>query len=61
MRRGQWVNSIDRRSGRRSGSAGSSVSWPIRRIVMAGIYLINQLMDEVRIERGGTEIHMRKN
>jgi anti-sigma regulatory factor (Ser/Thr protein kinase) len=25
-----------------------------------GIYLINQLMDEVRIERGGTEIHMRK-
>ncbi len=26
-----------------------------------GIYLINQLMDEVRFERGGTEIHMRKN
>ena len=25
-----------------------------------GIYLINQLMDEVRIERGGTEIRMRK-
>jgi serine/threonine-protein kinase RsbW len=25
-----------------------------------GIYLINELMDEVRIERGGTEIHMRK-
>ena len=25
-----------------------------------GIYLINRLMDEVRIERGGTEIHMRK-
>jgi serine/threonine-protein kinase RsbW len=25
-----------------------------------GIYLINQLMDEVRYERGGTEIHMRK-
>jgi len=25
-----------------------------------GIYLINQLMDEVRFERGGTEIHMRK-
>ncbi len=25
-----------------------------------GIYLINQLMDEVRIERGGTEIHMIK-
>ena len=24
-----------------------------------GIYLINQLMDEVRFERGGTEIHMR--
>ena len=23
-----------------------------------GIYLINQLMDEVRYERGGTEIHM---
>jgi serine/threonine-protein kinase RsbW len=23
-----------------------------------GIYLINQLMDEVRFERGGTEIHM---
>jgi serine/threonine-protein kinase RsbW len=26
-----------------------------------GIYLINQLMDEVRFERGGTEIWMRKN
>ena len=26
-----------------------------------GIYLINQLMDSVRYERGGTEIHMRKN
>jgi len=26
-----------------------------------GIYLINQLMDEVWYERGGTEIHMRKN
>lgn len=25
-----------------------------------GIYLINQLMDEVSYERGGTEIHMRK-
>ncbi len=25
-----------------------------------GIYLINQLMDSVRYERGGTEIHMRK-
>jgi serine/threonine-protein kinase RsbW len=25
-----------------------------------GIYLINQLMDDVRYERGGTEIHMRK-
>ncbi len=25
-----------------------------------GLYLINQLMDEVRYERGGTEIHMRK-
>ena len=25
-----------------------------------GIYLINQLMDEVRVLRGGTEIHMRK-
>jgi serine/threonine-protein kinase RsbW len=25
-----------------------------------GIFLINQLMDEVRYERGGTEIHMRK-
>jgi len=25
-----------------------------------GIYLINTLMDEVRYERGGTEIHMRK-
>lgn len=25
-----------------------------------GIFLINQLMDEVRFERGGTEIHMRK-
>lgn len=25
-----------------------------------GIYLINLLMDEVRYERGGTEIHMRK-
>jgi serine/threonine-protein kinase RsbW len=25
-----------------------------------GIYLINQLMDEVRYERGGTEIHMVK-
>lgn len=24
-----------------------------------GIYLINQLMDEVRFERGGAEIHMR--
>jgi serine/threonine-protein kinase RsbW len=24
-----------------------------------GVYLINQLMDEVRYERGGTEIHMR--
>ncbi len=25
-----------------------------------GIYLINTLMDEVKFERGGTEIHMRK-
>jgi serine/threonine-protein kinase RsbW len=25
-----------------------------------GIYLINQLMDDVRFERGGTEIHMKK-
>jgi serine/threonine-protein kinase RsbW len=25
-----------------------------------GIFLINQLMDEVRYEKGGTEIHMRK-
>ncbi len=25
-----------------------------------GIYLINRLMDEVRFERGGTEIYMRK-
>jgi serine/threonine-protein kinase RsbW len=25
-----------------------------------GIYLINQLMDEVRIEKGGTQIYMRK-
>jgi serine/threonine-protein kinase RsbW len=25
-----------------------------------GIYLINQLMDDVRFERGGTEIRMRK-
>ena len=25
-----------------------------------GIYLINQLMDEVHFEHGGTEIHMRK-
>jgi serine/threonine-protein kinase RsbW len=25
-----------------------------------GIYLINQLMDEVRYEKGGTEIWMRK-
>jgi len=24
-----------------------------------GIYLINQLVDQVRFERGGTEIHMR--
>jgi len=26
-----------------------------------GIYLINQLMDEVHFEKGGTEIHMRLN
>jgi serine/threonine-protein kinase RsbW len=26
-----------------------------------GLYLINQLMDQVSYERGGTEIHMRKN
>ena len=26
-----------------------------------GIYLINELMDEVQIDRGGTEIRMRKN
>ena len=26
-----------------------------------GIYLINQLVDEVRFEKGGTEIHMRTN
>jgi serine/threonine-protein kinase RsbW len=25
-----------------------------------GVFLINRLMDEVRYERGGTEIHMRK-
>ena len=25
-----------------------------------GIYLINRLMDDVRYERGGTEIHLRK-
>jgi len=25
-----------------------------------GIYLINQLMDDVRFEKGGSEIHMRK-
>ena len=25
-----------------------------------GIFLINQLMDEVHFEQGGTEIHMRK-
>jgi serine/threonine-protein kinase RsbW len=25
-----------------------------------GIFLVNQLMDEVYFERGGTEIHMRK-
>jgi serine/threonine-protein kinase RsbW len=25
-----------------------------------GIYMINQLMDEVNFKRGGTEIHMRK-
>jgi serine/threonine-protein kinase RsbW len=25
-----------------------------------GIYLINQLMDEVRFEKGGSEIHMKK-
>jgi len=25
-----------------------------------GVYLINQLMDEVKYERNGTEIHMRK-
>jgi serine/threonine-protein kinase RsbW len=25
-----------------------------------GIYLINRLMDDVRFEKGGTEIHMRK-
>jgi serine/threonine-protein kinase RsbW len=25
-----------------------------------GIYMINQLMDEVSFRRGGTEIHMRK-
>ena len=25
-----------------------------------GVFLINQLMDEVRFERGGTEIHMKK-
>ena len=25
-----------------------------------GVYLINQLMDEVKFEKGGTEIHMRK-
>jgi serine/threonine-protein kinase RsbW len=26
-----------------------------------GIYLINQLMDDVKFEKGGTEIHMRTN
>jgi serine/threonine-protein kinase RsbW len=25
-----------------------------------GIYMINQLMDEVKFEKNGTEIHMRK-
>jgi hypothetical protein len=25
-----------------------------------GIYLLNLLMDEVHFEKGGTEIHMRK-
>ena len=25
-----------------------------------GVFLIHRLMDEVRYERGGTEIHMRK-
>ena len=25
-----------------------------------GIFLINQLMDEVHFEQGGTEIHMKK-
>ena len=25
-----------------------------------GIFLINQLMDSVKFQRGGTEIHMRK-
>ena len=32
---------------------------PLFRSHGRGIYLINQLMDEVRLERGGTEIHMR--
>jgi len=32
---------------------------PLFRSHGRGIYLINQLMDEVRVERGGTEIHMR--
>lgn len=32
---------------------------PLFRSHGRGIYLINQLMDEVRVERGGSEIHMR--
>lgn len=32
---------------------------PLFRSHGRGIYLINQLVDEVRLERGGTEIHMR--
>ena len=32
---------------------------PLFRSHGRGIYLINQLMDEVHVERGGTEIHMR--
>ncbi len=35
---------------------GKNIYWQHGR----GIYFINLLMDEVRFERGGTEIHMRK-
>ena len=29
-------------------------------VVQGVVYLINQLMDDVRFEKGGTEIHMKK-